>query len=367
MTIHYFSQGPSDGISALEDSLLSGGKLEGIEITPKSFIYAPQAQGGQILNTSRHSSGQSGTAIGVGGAGGVGGGGGGGGGVGGVGMGSLSGEEGGRRGGPPTPKSSSTPSVSATSTSGSGVGVGSGVGGGGGGGTGVLGSRNRAATLAGQADRPQGTDPSSLTSPPSGLPISPNQKSGPFSVPENTQNTQNTQNINRLISRSGSDTQINGTPGNQGSSRSSQVIVTGSFLGGGHPLSVAHPDDYLEMLGHSLDLHQEENEGGRDRADREYNRDRESHRESHREGGRDRVNTYRSDIDEKYSFRDDKYNTHSEGKYGYSTYEDIPDDETTEEVAERGSIGMSSRPFRVRHRMLLSPAFKFAIPARSAI
>lgn len=109
------------------------------------------------------------------------------------------------------------------------------------------------------------------------------------------------------MSRSGSDSQL---PHNAGQShvKATASHSPPSYLGGGAsllPLSISNPQDSLEMLGASLDLHQEEMEGN-------------------------------GQVD------------------GHGYEEEEEGDELEEEGAERESIGMSSKPFRVSyHRILI--------------
>lgn len=108
------------------------------------------------------------------------------------------------------------------------------------------------------------------------------------------------------MSRSGSDSQL---PHNAGQShvKATASHSPPSYLGGGAsllPLSISNPQDSLEMLGASLDLHQEEMGG----------------------------------------------TGHVDG-HGYEEEEE--GDELEEEGAERESIGMSSKPFRVSYRRIL--------------
>ena len=104
------------------------------------------------------------------------------------------------------------------------------------------------------------------------------------------------------ISRSGSDSQLPHNS-NQSHVKSASSHSPPSYMGGGAsllPLSISNPLDSLEMLGASLDLHQEEMEGN-------------------------------GQVD----------------SHGYEEEEE--GDEAQEEGAERESIGMSSKPFRVNH------------------
>lgn len=108
------------------------------------------------------------------------------------------------------------------------------------------------------------------------------------------------------MSRSGSDSQL---PHNAGQShvKAAASHSPPSYLGGGAsllPLSISNPQDSLEMLGASLDLHQEEM------------------------GGNGQVD-------------------------GHGYEEEEEGDELEEEGAERESIGMSSKPFRVSYRRIL--------------
>lgn len=110
------------------------------------------------------------------------------------------------------------------------------------------------------------------------------------------------------MSRSGSDSQLPHNS-NQSHVKSASSHSPPSYLGGGAsflPLSISNPLDSLEMLGASLDLHQEEMEGN-------------GHAHAQVDG------------------------------HGNGYEEEEEGDEAQEEGAERESIGMSSKPFRVNH------------------
>lgn len=252
-----------DGFASLEEGLQCMGKLDGVEVVPKSFIYSPV----QNLSPYRERP-------------------------------QVVSQDVGSKKGPvtPRPQSSITPTSLAQLAAATGAGPGH-----------------------GQRHRPLGATEASLTQTAGSMsvnPASPNPKlNSAFSTNDSSLVP------NRQISRSGSDNQVLAGPSSMKSSTHSIAGSSSSYLGGGSSLlhlSISNPEDSLEMLGASLDLHQEE--GDRERS------------------------SYRTDV---------------EDKHGHDTYEEVdPDDDaSTEEIAERGSIAMSSRPFRVRQHF---PYFIFS-------
>ena len=250
---------------------MSSGKLDGIEITPKAFLYSPNQSSFLSLSKEKSSIPMPMpipipvAAMGLDGTG--------------------------KRGqaGPKLSTQSSVPSSSSVQSTGTATGTATATGTGGTG----LGQIIRV--------RPQGGAELSQSSTNPSYPTSPSHKIlSPADTPVGHC---------KPLTRSVIENQIAG--GILPPYKSTQIFgSTISVL----PLSVYHPEDSLEMLGATLDLHQME--GDRDR-------DRERERGMYRLEGDD--------------------------KYGNDTYDELDpaDDVSSEDEVQRDSIAMSSRPFRV--------------------
>ena len=291
---------------------MSSGKLDGIDITPKSFLYS-------TIQTSLSSPSKEKSSIVV------------------PTPPVVLGLDGVGKRGPPTPKSTlqtlSTQLISLTPTTtlgapgtGTGTGTGTGVG---------IGQGQGQGHGWGLRPRPQG----GVELPQSnilGNPTSPNYR---VLSPSDTPIGSGKQTIRNIIDNQGLGNNVSSNKSIQISnpiqnsnltlnlnlnSNSSFGSSSSAYIGSGGmsvlPLSTPHPEDSLELLGASIDLHQEE-------GDREKERDRE--RSLYRVEG------------------EDKYNNGSSN--GNDIYDEIDhsDDVCVEEVTERGSISMSTRPFRV--------------------
>jgi hypothetical protein len=260
-------EGGVDEFEQFEDSLFTSAKhLDGVEITPKSFIYSPSTATAAVpqIQGQPHDFG---------------------------------GRKGVHTAKPVQPSSLALPAVSNAVMEGRLSGGGAGL-------------------AAAQGPRGRFSFPleASISSPVASI-ASPNQKSN--TVSNTVASTSASAGVSAgavesipssiKMSRSGSDSQL---PHNAGQSnvKATASHSPPSYLGGGAsllPLSISNPQDSLEMLGASLDLHQEEMEGN--------------------------------------------------GQVDGHGYEDEEEgDELQEEGAERESIGMSSKPFRVcYHRMII--------------
>ena len=260
------SQDFADGFAVLDEGLMSSGKLDGIEITPKAFLYSPNQSSFLLLSKEKSSIPMPipipVAAIGLDGTG-------------------KRGQAGSKlltQSLVPS-SSSSVQSTGTTTVTGTAAATG-------GGGTG-LGQNIRV--------RPQGGAELSQSSTNPSYPTSPSHKVlSPADTPVGH---------GKPLTRSVIENQIAG--GILPPYKSTQIFGSSiSVL----PLSVYHPEDSLEMLGATLDLHQME--GDRERG---------------------------------------MYRVEGDDKYGNDTYDEMDpgDDVSSEDEVQRDSIAMSSRPFRV--------------------
>ena len=246
---------------------MSSGKLDGIEITPKAFLYSPNQSSFLSLSKEKSSIPMPMpipipvAAMGLDGTG--------------------------KRGqaGPKLSTQSSVPSSSSVQSTGTATGTATATGTGGTG----LGQIIRV--------RPQGGAELSQSSTNPSYPTSPSHKIlSPADTPVGHC---------KPLTRSVIENQIAG--GILPPYKSTQIFgSTISVL----PLSVYHPEDSLEMLGATLDLHQMEGDRDRERG---------------------------------------MYRLEGDDKYGNDTYDELDpaDDISSEDEVQRDSIAMSSRPFRV--------------------